>query len=805
MRVPLSWLAEYVPLPLSPAETAHRLTMAGLETTYVPGASAGWDNVVVGSVLEVSPHPNADRLRLVTVDTDGGGTGTGAQTVVCGAPNVAPGQRIAFARVGAKLIDGKTGEPMELAAATIRGVESAGMVCSAKELGLGDDHDGILVLGDDAPVGSPLADVMPSGDVFEIEVTANRGDCLSILGIAHEIAAFSEDVVTEPSAGYAEGTEDVADAITVVVEDTSLCPRYTATVLRGVKVGPSPEWLASRLELAGQRPINNIVDVTNYVMLEYGQPLHAFDLTQFARATVVVRPAREGERFEALDGVEHTLKPPMLLIADPERALGLAGVIGGKNSETTAATTDVLVESATFNAINTRRTAAALHIRTEASLRFEKRLNPELAERAVRRATALILETAGGVAARGVSDTYPVAIEAPKILFTGTQMRRVLGAKFPQTQVISVLRSLGFKVDAIDEDKLLVVPPYWRTDVSIVEDVIEEVARTVGYDTVPAEPLAGRVPDYLHQPERELREEVRDLLVASGMHDTISYTLVGGADAALGAVPNGLEPLRVVNPLSREQEFLRTSLRGAVLRAAATGIRQSPAGVSLFEMGRVFLPREGELPEEREVAVGVFAGPRGRSLWDADERSLDFYDAKGVVEALIGRLGVVPTFERATDEMLHPGRTARVLANGTPIGVVGELHPSVVASYDLPVDGAAFFELDVGRLGEQVPQLRHHFEPFSRYPAAMRDLALVVDDDVPSERLQAIIEQHPLVVSSTLFDLFSGAGLAAGKKSVAYRLELQSATGTLSAAELSEAVAAITEQLAKDTGATLRA
>ncbi len=800
MRVPLSWLAEYVPLPLPPAETAHRLTMAGLETTYVPGASAGWDNVVVGEVLDVSPHPNADRLRLATVDT-----GTGTQTVICGAPNVAAGQRIAFARVGAKLIDGKTGEPLELAAATIRGVESAGMVCSAKELGLGDDHDGILVLRDDAPIGEPLAGVIPSGDVFEIEVTPNRGDCLSILGVAHEVAAFSEDVVTEPSADYAEGDEDVADAIKVVVEDPGLCLRYTATVLRGVKVGPSPEWMQRRLELAGQRPINNIVDVTNYVMLEYGQPLHAFDLAEFAQATVVVRPAGEGERFQALDGVEYTLKPPMLLIADPERAVGLAGVIGGRNSETTAATTDVLVESATFSAINTRRTAAALHIRTEASLRFEKGLNPELAERAVRRATALMLETAGGVAARGVSDTYPVAIEAPKLLFTGTQMRRVLGGGFPQTQVISVLRSLGFKVDAIDEDKLLVVPPYWRTDISIVEDVIEEVARTVGYDNVPAEPLAGRVPGYLHQPERDLREEVRDLLVASGMHDTISYTLVGAADVALGAVPSGLEPLRVANPLSREQEFLRTSLRGPVLRAAATGIRQSPSGIALFEIGRVYLPREGDLPDEREVAVGVFAGPRGRSLWDAAGRALDFYDAKGVVEALIGRLGVAPAFERATDDLLHPGRTARVLANGAPVGVVGELHPSAIASHSLPVDTAAFFELDIRLLGEQVPQLRHHFEPISRYPAAMRDLALVVDDDVPSERLQTIIERHPLVVSSTLFDLFSGAGLAEGKKSVAYRLELQSSTGTLGAGELTEAVAAITEQLAKETGATLRA
>ena len=799
MRVPLSWLADYVPLPLPPAETAHRLTMAGLETTYVPGASGGWDNVVVGEVVEVAPHPNADRLRLATVDL--GGT---THTVVCGAPNVAAGQRIAFARVGAKLVDGKTGEPMELSAATIRGVESAGMVCSAKELGLGGDHEGILVLRDDAPVGKPLAEVLPSDDVFEIDVTTNRGDCLSVLGIAHEVAALSGDTVTEPSIEYDEGDENVDDAVKIVVEDADLCPRYTATVLRGVTVAPSPEWLQRRLELAGQRPISNIVDVTNYVMLEYGQPLHAFDLAEVAQSTVIVRQAKDGERFQSLDGVEHMLKPPMLLITDPGRAVGLAGVVGGKNSETTGSTTDVLVESATFSAINTRRTAAALRVRTEASLRFEKGLNPELAERAVRRATALMLETAGGVAARGVSDTYTVAIEPPKILFTNTQMRRVLGADFPQSQVATVLRSLGFKVDAIDEDKLLVVPPYWRTDVSIVEDVIEEVARTVGYDVVPAEPLAGRIPESLHQPEREVREEVRDLLVGGGMLETISYTLVGGADVATGPAAAGAEPLRVAHPLSREQEFLRMSLRGPVLRAAATGVRQGPSGVALFEIGRIFLPKEGELPEEREVAVGVFAGSRGELLWDTDDRALGFFDAKGVVESLLRRVGVQAGFERATDDMLHPGRTAKVLANGTPVGVVGELHPSAAASYDLPVEGAALFELDLGLLAQQVPELRHRFQPISRYPAAVRDLALVVDEDVAAEQLQAIVERHPLVVRSTLFDLFSGGGLTAGKKSVAYRLELQSATGTLSTEQLTEAVTAITEQLAKETGATLR-
>jgi phenylalanyl-tRNA synthetase beta chain len=801
MRVPLTWLAEYVPLTLPPAELAHRLTMAGVETTYEPGASAGWGNVFVGHVLEVAPHPNADRLRLATVDI-----GSETTTVVCGAPNVAAGQRIAFAKVGAHLLSGKTGEPLELTAATIRGVVSAGMVCSAKELGISDEHEGILVLPDDAPLGMPLAEYMPD-DVLEIEVTTNRGDCMSVLGIAHEVAAITGQSVAEPGLDYEEAGGPVDDAVSVRIEDAALCYRYTAAVVRGLKIGPSPAWMQRRLEQAGQRPINNVVDVTNYVMLEYGQPLHAFDLSRVKDKTIVVRPARDGERFVTLDGEEHAMRPPMLLIADPERGIGVAGVMGGRNSEMSEATTDLLIESATFNAINTRRTAAALHIRTEASLRFEKGLNPELAIRAVRRATALVLETAGGVACVGISDTFPGEVESLKLLFTQGHMRRVLGTSFPQVQVIEVLRALGFNVGAIDEDKLLVSPPYWRTDIAIEEDVIEEIARTIGYDAVPEIPLAGQVPSSIAQPERALREEIRDLLVQAGLQETISYSLVSRTLLELvGGIGDGKpEPLQAVNPMSREQEYLRTSLRGSLLRTAASGLRQPPGNVALFEIGRVFLAREGELPEEPEKAVGVLAGPRGDSLWDRSSDALDFFEAKGAVETMLQRLGVTPSFERGEDEMLHPGRTARVLANGVDVGVVGELHPRTIAAFDFPADKVALFELNLAPLTEQVAWLRHRFHPFSRYPSAERDLALVVDAATPAERLQSIIDDHPLVVRSTLFDVFEGESLTPGKKSLAYRIGLQSPEATLSPEQLTETVASIVDRLQRETGATLRA
>jgi phenylalanyl-tRNA synthetase beta chain len=800
MRVPLSWLAEYVDLTLPPVELAQRLTMAGVETTYEPGASAGWNHVLVGHVLGIEPHPNADRLRLATVDTGGE-----SETVVCGATNLEVGQRIAFAQIGANLLNGHTGEPMELVAAKIRGVVSKGMICSNRELGLPEEDEGILVLHQDAPIGTPLAEYMPS-EVLDIEITANRGDCLSLLGIAHEVAAFTGQTVREPSSIYTQGERPVDQSVTVRIEDPDLCYRYTAAVVRGVKIGPSPRWLQQRLEQAGQRSVNNVVDVTNFVMLEYGQPLHAFDLATITNSTIVVRPATDGERFTTLDGQEHVLRPPMLLIADSEKAIGIAGVMGGRNSEMTNATTDLLLESATFNPINTRRTANALKNRTEASLRFEKGLNPELAITALRRATALVIETAGGVADAGISDTADAEIEPIKLLFTQTHMKRVLGTNFPQMEVVRVLSALGFEVNAIDEDQLVVSPPYWRTDIAIEEDVIEEVARTIGYDAIPESALSGQIPVAINQYDREIREETRDLLTQAGLQETISYSLVSKSLLEqVGVIGEGYpEPLRTFNPMSREQEFMRTSLRGVILRSAAAGLRIPPGYAALFEIGRIFIPKDGDLPDEIEHAVAVLAGSNGDSLWDRRATRSGFYEAKSVVEFVLGRLGIKATFERGNDPILHPGRTARVLANGIDIGVVGELHPRIITSFDFPVETVALLDLDLRKLTQQTRWLRHRFNAFSRYPSAERDLALLVDTQVPADRLRLVIESNELVVHVELFDVFEGEGVPPGKKSLAYRLTLQSQVGNLAAEQINDAVADIVVHLESDTGATLR-
>ena len=802
MRVPLSWLAEYVPLRTPPAELAHRLTIAGLETAYDPGPGGGWANVVVGRVEDVRPHPNADRLRLADVDIGGE-----RRTVVCGAPNVAAGQKIAFASVGATLINGKTGEPMELTAAVIRGVESAGMVCSERELGLSDEHEGILVLDDDAPVGAALSDVLPSGGALEIEVTANRGDCLSVLGVAHEAAASAGERVAEPPADYPEEGGPIGDAVSVAIADPDLCSRYACALIRGVRVGPSPDWLRKRLQDAGHRPINNVVDVTNYVMLEYGQPLHAFDMDAVRDARIIVRPAVEGERFASLDGQEHALRPPMLMIADPERAIGLAGVMGGANSEMTESTRDVLLESATFNAINTRRTANALKLRTDASLRFEKGLNPELAERTLRRAVRLILETAGGEAAQGVCDVFPGARPAPRIPFSHAGLRRLLGADFPETQTRATLDALGFAVEDAPDDAMTVTPPYWRTDVHIEEDVIEEVARVIGYDAIEGAPLEGPVPGAIPQPERTLREEARDALVAFGLQETISRSLVSREDAAL---PDGGEPLAVHNPMSQEQTSLRTSLRPALLRDAAVATRRWPGIVRRFEVGRVFIPRPGDLPDERETAVVVLAGPREAPHWgrgaaggDALE-SAGFYDAKGVAEALLTRLGVSASFLPASDPMLRQGRAAAVLVNGEQVGVVGELSASALRAHDVPAPCAAILEIDLSRLAPYVPAMRSAFAPFSRYPSATRDISPDLPAGVPAQAALDLIKEDPLVVRATTFDLFEGGALPEGVKSLTFNVEFQSQERTLTASEVNDAVESIRKRMEDKLGATFR-
>ena len=810
MLIPLSWLKKYVPVSRPPAELAHRLTMAGTEIAGIEETGAQWDRdkVLVGQVLKVDRHPNADRLTLPTVDLGGGETAT----VVCGAPNVAAGQKIAFAKEGARLHSARSGRMEALKASKIRGVLSAGMVCSELELGLGEDHTGILVLDDGATVGTPLVDYL--GDaVLDAEVTPNRPDCLSVLGVAREIAALTGESVGEPDLAYPEEGPPIDEQVRVEIADPDLCYRYAASVVTGVQVGASPRWLQDALLKAGQRPINNIVDVTNYVMLEYGQPLHAFALNTIKERTIIVRAARPGEKLATLDEETRTLEPPMLTIADATDAVALAGVIGGAGTAVHEGTTSILVESANFDPVNTRRTAAALRLSTEASQRFERAIRAELVPRALRRATRLVLEVAGGKAARGIIDQYPGREEPAPLRVSAARIKQVLGVDLSMERVESVLSSLGFKRSPgtkATEDELSMEVPYWRSDITIEDDVVEEVARIIGYDQIPTTALSTPIPHREPQPLREMRERIKDTLALSGVQEVISYSLTDRETLDLAeAVVEGLDPLKVANPMSSELEHMRTSLRGSALKTLSSNWRVSRGqGIRLFETGRVYIPKdeakERDLPDEKEMLVCVLSGPRSNASWLASERAMDFFDAKGLLEGLFGQLGVDIEYRRAEEPIMHQGKTASLVCGGVRVGVVGEVHPRVLERFDLGETPVAMFEIDLEAMLEAMPDGAAPYSSIARFPDSERDLALVVDTAVPSASIQAVIERHKLVVRSSLFDLYAGEGVPAGKKSVAYRVVFQSDRGTLTAEQVDKAQGDIVRQLQRELGAELR-
>ena len=800
MRVPLSWLKQYVDIDLPAEELAHRLTMAGIEVGEVE-VIGGWSEVFVGHVTDVRPHPNADRLRLCVVTT-----GAEQLEVVCGAPNVAAGQKICFAKVGANIYNTHTQRHETLEAAKIRGVESQGMICSAVELGLGDDHSGIIVLPDDAPTGTPLDEYL--GDtVLDLELTPNRLDCLSVLGVAHEVAALTGKKVREPDASYEEAGAPITEQINISVADPDLCRRYTASLLQGVKIGPSPQWLQDRLTRAGLRPINNVVDVTNFVMLEYNQPLHSFDYDLIKDATIIVRRARPGELLTTLDGVERRLSAENLVIADANDAIGLGGVIGGANSEISDRTVNVLLESATFNGTNNRETAQSMGLRTEATLRFEKGLRPELAPIALRRATGLIHEIAGGTVAPGIVDVLSdEGADPPVVPLSSKKIKGILGMDVDLKRVQEILDALGFTWESTGDAELKVTVPYWRNDVNIEEDLVEEVVRNIGYDSVPTTMLSSPIPFQQPVPIMGLRDQIKDLLVAAGIQEMINYPLVTLRQLEqVEQLDPARPPLRIANPLSSDREYLRTTLRASLLGNLAANQGHSAGPFRMFEAGRVFLPRDGDLPEERETVAGVLAGLRHEPSWLEDQGLLDFYDAKGVVELVLDRLGVAATYEPVDDPAFHPGRCAVIKASESVLGMVGEVHPAVMDRLGLEQPKVAAFELYLEPIMAALPASQRQFEPLPRYPSATRDLALVMPSDVNAVRVTQLILRHRGVDRAELFDIYAGENIAEGTKSLAFHVYFQAGDRTLTNEEVNRSLEGLLRTLERELNATLRA
>jgi len=798
MKVPLRWLKEYVDISLPPAELAERLTMAGVEVKGWQVIGGGWDNIVVGQIVAISPHPNAERLTLPTVDL-----GTEQQSVVCGAPNLKLGDKVAFARVGARLIDGHTGEAFRLKSAKIRGIASSGMVCSEKELGISESHEGIMVLPADAPVGTPLADYL--GDVvFDLDVTPNRPDCLSVIGVAREVAALTGKGVRLPEASYEEASPPIEKQVSIEIKAPDLCPRYTTSLITGIKIAESPRWMQERLLACGMRPINNIVDVTNYVMLEYGEPLHAFDYNQIRGKRIIVRRADKGESLVTLDSVKRVLSQEMLVIADEERAVAIAGVMGGADSEVTDRTNAILLEAANFNPASIYHTGNTLGLPSEARLRFERGISPELTIPALKRATQLIVQLAGGKAAKGLIDVYPGRQEPKPILLSTARVNALLGADFTPEQIKETLSSLGLDVKPTGSG-FLVTAPYWRSDIALVEDLIEEIARITGYDQIPATMLSEPIPRHNPDPVISLKREVRYSLVGYGFQEVINYSLTSlELINRLLPKPHPLKPapLRMANPMTAEQEYLRPSLRASLLAALSANRRHEAGSIRLFELGRIYLPRPKDLPSEPEMVCGLLSGPRFEQSWHSGEEAVDFFDAKGVIEGLLSQLGVEASFEPCQDESLHPSKQAAIVIENNRLGVIGELHPKVAEAFEL--SGAVYmFEINLTAL---LPFSLGHklFQPIPRFPAVVRDIALVVDAGVTNRQVQDIITGFPLVTQVALFDVYSGGQLLPGKKSLAYRITFQSPSQTLTDDEVNKVLEQILDKLTKQLGATLR-
>lgn len=797
MKASLKWLKDYVNFTLPPTEIARRLTLAGLEVKDIQQIGGNWENIVIGQIITIAPHPNADRLKLITV-----AVGTEQMTVVTGAPNIKTGGKVAFARVGADLIDGHTGQRMRLKPAKIRGVMSSGMALSEKELGISENHEGILILPEDAPIGVPLADYL--GDaVFDLEVTPNRADCLSIIGLAREIAALTIQMVRLPDLSYAEAEPPIGTQITVEIVAPDLCPRYCASLITGVKIAPSPEWMQKRLTDCGMRPINNIVDITNYVMLEYGQPLHAFDYSRIRGKKIIVRRAVAGEKMFTLDGLERALTRDMLVIADAEKAVALAGIMGGADSEVTEYTTSILLEAANFKPASIYHSGHDLGLASEARLRFERGIRPEVAPLGLKRATQLIAGLAGGKAARGIVDVYPGRVESKPIRLLTTDVKRLLGVEFNLDQILGTLTSLGFECRASDSE-IWAKPPYWRNDIRLEVDLIEEVARIIGYDKIPQTLLGEPIPPQNLEPLLRLKDEVRQQLTGYGLNEIVTYSLVSlDVLNRLAPVPHPLDPnpLRVANPMTADQEYLRPTLRGGLLSAFSLNRRYDDGSIRLFELDKVYIPRPAELPDERYILCGIMGGPRIDKSWYGGGETLDFFDAKGVVEGLFAKLGIEVSFEKGNDEGLHPNKQTAVIGRDKNLGVIGEVHPKVQANFEI-LEPVYLFELDINALLPLVTLKQ--FQPIPRFPAITRDIALVVDYKVTHRQVQEIIKSFTLVKQVTIFDLYTGGQVLPGKKSLAYRLTYQSPDHTLTDAEVNEVQQKILDKLLSELGATLR-
>lgn len=809
MKLSLKWLSDYVAPGIAPSELAHRLTMAGLEIEGQSSGGEGLGGVVVAQVKESTQHPNADKLSVTKIDA---GTGELLQ-VVCGAKNYKVGDKVPLATVGSKLPNG-----MEIKKAALRGVESSGMLCSSRELGLNEEHAGLMILDVALPLGTPIASALGLDDVvFEVNVTPNRPDALSHLGIAREVSAILGVPLKFPDAKLSEGGGAANDVAKVRIEAPERCSRYAARVIEGVKVGPSPQWMQERLKSCGIRAINNLVDVTNYVLLEYGHPLHAFDLDKVAGAEIVVRLAKPGEKLRTLDGKDRALDADDLVIADRDCAQAIAGVMGGGESEVTEGTTRVILESAWFNPSSVRRSSRRHGLHTEASHRFERGTDIDAVPNALDRAAALIAELAGGQVLKGAIDVYAKKHEPRWVTLRPSQVGELLGTMVPAEETKKILGALGFGVAGGEVPGKFVVPT-WRVDVDREEDLIEEVARIRGYDKVPSVLPRGPSDLAMEPLANEVEERVRTALGGAGLMEVVSYSFVTPKELwwltvrELSELGQPVESIALKNPLSAEQSVMRTTMYAGLTQALSHNLRHQAEGVRLYEWGRTYVPNPQGGAEHRPVAretlrvAGVLAGLRLGRHWTAPDARVDFYDAKGAVEAVLRSLGIESaTFAAVEFAPYHPRASARVVGHGGAVmGTMGELHPRAAKELDLPV-GVYMFELEVEQL-KRAAVLKPKAAPLTKFPAVLRDLAVVVDAAMSAEALRKVILEAggKLVEDARVFDVYTGKPIPEGKKNVAFALHYRAEDRTLTDVEVNEAHTRIVSQVNARLGAALR-
>lgn len=840
MKIPLSWLKDFIDLDgLSVEDIARKLTLAGMEVdeilyvglpmpVYKEGEKhefktngIGWDKekLVVAEIREVNPHPNADKLTLLDLYD-----GQQDQVVLTGAPNIfhlkGTGKlekpiKVAYAKEGTTLYDGHAeGQVlMTLKRAKIRGVDSYSMVCSEKELGITEESDGIIILDDDAPVGMPLADYM--GDaVLDISILPNMARNANVIGIARELAAMlGRDLkITNRQLPITSG-QSVKELVGISITDPELNPRFVAGLIRDVNIQPSPYQIQRRLKLAGVRPINNVVDATNYAMLEYGEPLHAFDydvLKQRAgdkKIKISTRAAKDGEKLKTLDGNERTLTAMNVLVCDEKGSLSLAGVMGGSESEVTDSTKNILLEGAAWNFINIRRTAKQHNLPSEASFRFSRGVHPAMAEGGVNLGLKYMAEWAGGAIAPDLVDAYPLPPKDAVVEITVNDVNRWLGIDLTLEKTAELLKRLEFKCE-VKGDKLQVTSPNHRMDIGEgvvgVADVLEEVARSYGYDNIPTTTMADALPPQVGNPVHEWEEHLRDLMVALGLQEVVSYRMTSPEKE--GRIAKHDEYVRLANPIAPEKSVLRRSLVASVIDSLEKNIRYSEA-FSFFEIGSVFVPHKNDLPDEpRKLAIAM-TGLREATAWDVkDSAKLDFFDLKGRIELMLSGLRLTNISYTATSAYshLHPGKAAEVKAGDKVIGVFGELHPLVKEQYELSDSPVLVAEFDLDTMRAISPT--YGIKTIPETPSMYEDIALIVDESVKAETVEALIRQTGgrSVTNIRLFDLYRDEKIGAGKKSLAYALTYQAEDKTLTDADAATIRNKIVKRLEKEVGAKLR-